>query len=254
LKAIDIKPDFFKGYRDILLFYIYNGRSDDALVMLENLIKLEPQGFVVWNNLGALYFMIGRYDDAGMMWTRSLEIEPNYGAYSNLGALDQMEGRLRKAAEMYEKALELDSSDYRVVGNLASAYYWLPGERAKAMAAYEKAALMAEKRRESDPRNLEILTDLTGYYANMGKRDEAMARGREALLLDAENWDSLLRVGVAYESLGERDSALVLLEKALEHGCLVEYFDNLPEMEDLKIDPRYKELIESASGSGPDTI
>jgi serine/threonine-protein kinase len=253
-RAIEIKPDFLKGYKDLLLFYILRGRVDDALIELENLIKLEPQGFVAWNNLGGLYYMIGRYAEARTMWTRSLDIEPNYGAYSNLGALDQMDGLLRKAAEMYEKALELDSSDYQVMGNLASAYYWLPGERDKAMFAFEQAALMAEKKRAINPSKVEILTDLAIYYAAIQKQEEASTRGLQALSLEPENWDVLMRVGVAYEVMGKRDSALVLLDEALQHGCQIEYLEILPDLEAMRSDPRYSQMIESASKADSDTI
>ena len=139
---------------------------------------------------------------------------------------------------------------YQVVGNLASLYYWLPGERDRAMVAYEKAAQMAEKKREINPRKLEILTDLTEYYAALGRQEEAFDRGQEALALDPDNWDSLLRVGVAYETLGARDSALAILGRALQHGCPVEYFDNLPELEEMKIDPRFKWLTRPNRSAG----
>ena len=74
-----------------------------------------------------------------------VEPDDNYAAYSNLGSTYYMSRQYEEAARMYTSALGLDSSDYRVWMNLASAFYWSSGQRERAMAAYRRAAAMAEE-------------------------------------------------------------------------------------------------------------
>jgi serine/threonine-protein kinase len=252
-RAIEIKPDYWDCYEDFLMFYFYQGRHDDAYAELDNVANREPGGYDSWNNIGVLYFLVSRPEKAREMWGRSLEVEPNYGAYSNLGAIDYLERRYEGAAEMYRKALELDSSDYRVVGNLAAALHWMPGQRQKAIAIYEQAIEMAEARLAINPHSCDVLTDLAEYYAAIENHDETIAMAQRALSLSPDNWDVLMRVGVAYEIIGERATALELLTRSLECGGPPVYLEQLAELSDLRKDPGYRKLIESISAPDSDT-
>ncbi|NIV13316.1 MAG: tetratricopeptide repeat protein, partial [Aliifodinibius sp.] len=70
----------------------------------------------------------------------------SYAVSSNLGTLYFIRGKYADAARMYETALELNDHDYVVWGNLASAYYWAPGERDKAAETYRRAITLAEQK------------------------------------------------------------------------------------------------------------
>jgi tetratricopeptide (TPR) repeat protein len=198
--------------------------------------------------------MFGHPQDARIMWERSLEIEPTYIAYSNLGALDHWEGRFQEAAEMYEKALKLDDSDYRVWGNLAGAYYWTPGRSAKAMDIYEKAISMAREKLAVNPNDYVIITDLTEYYSAIGDIEKADSLARRALSMTPDNWDVLMRVGAAYEMMGNREKALELLKRSLKNGGQVDHLKNIPELQKLREDPRYQELIQTPPEAVQDTL
>jgi len=217
-KAIEFKLDYWAGYYDLAVFSLDLGRYEDAVKQLHKAVTLVSDGFYAHNDLGALYFNLGRWTDARAMWERSLEIEPNYAAYSNLGILHHMEMRYADAARMYEKALDLHDHDYRVWGNLASVYYWMPDERGRALATYQRAAQMAEERRKVNPRDPEVLSDLAEYYAMIRERTRALSLVQQALSLAPDNIDVMVRAGLVYEVLDERDTALEWIAKALEHG------------------------------------
>jgi Flp pilus assembly protein TadD len=155
---------------------------------------------------------------------------------------------------MYEKALELNHSNYQVMGNLGSAYSWIPDKREKAVAVYLQAIEMAEKALTIDPQDIRVLTDLTEYYSAIKDIDKADSMAQKVLALASEDWDVLLRIGVAFETLGRRDSALTLLGRSLDCGGPAEYLKNIPELNDLRDDPRYRKIINSISGATKDTI
>jgi len=231
----------------LAVFSLDLGRYEDAVKQLHKAVTLVPDGFYAHNDLGALYFNLGRWTDALKMWKRSLEIEPNYAAYSNLGILHHMEMRYADAARMYEKALELDNRNYRVWGNLASACYWAPSERGRAMATYQRAAQMAEEERKVNPRDPEVLSDLAEYYAMIGERTRALSLVQQALSLAPDNIDVMVRAGLIYELLGERDTALEWVGKALEHGYPRALIERLPELQQLQADPRFQRMRQESS-------
>lgn len=250
-KVIQLKPDYWDGYFDLCLFYIYQGRGEEALRQLDEIVKYEPEGYKDWNNLGALYFHLEQSEDALEMWERSLEIEPNYGAYSNLGTVRYMEWDYAAAAEMYEKALEIDDWDHQVWMNLASAYYWVPGQRDTALATYERAIEMAEKLRKVNPRDPEILSQLAECYAAIGKRGEAIMMSDQALSLAPDDLHVNVSAGVVHEMLGERDTALQLIGRALTDGYPRAHIERLPELQQLLADPRFKHIINSDESKSP---
>jgi len=253
-KVIELKPDYWAGYYDLATFYLNLGRHEDAVKQLHKAVTLVPDGFYAHNDLGALYFNLGRWTDARKMWERSLEIEPNYAAYSNLGILHHIEMRYGDAARMYEKALELDNRNYRVWGNLASAYYWMPGERGRALATYQRAAQMAEEERKVNPHDPEVLSDLAEYYAMIRERTRALSHVQQALSLASDDIEVMASAGLVYELLGERDRALEWVGKALEHGYPRAQIERLPELQQLRADPRFQRLHQDSSDKfGKDT-
>jgi len=241
-KVIELRPDYWRGHFDLGFFYLFHGRHEDAVRQLHEAVALSPDGFYPYNNLGALYYNLGYRDDALAMWERSLAIEPNYGAYSNLGSLHQTERHYADAAGMYEKALELDDHDYQVWANLASAYYWMPDGHAKSMATYERAIQMAEEQRKVNPRDPSVLVHLADCYAMTGNRAQALPLVEQALSLAPDNIEYMVRAGLVYEELGERGKALEWIGKALEHGFPRTYIERLPELQELRADPRFERL------------
>ncbi|PKK82769.1 MAG: hypothetical protein CVT49_11890 [candidate division Zixibacteria bacterium HGW-Zixibacteria-1] len=230
--------------------FIFNlGRPDEAFEQMDMVMKLLPESDSDYNNVGALYFYYERWDDARSMWEKSLKIEPNYGAYSNLGTLHFMEHRYIDAAAMYEKAKALDSTDYQVWANLASAYGQIPGQAARADAAYQKAINMAEELRRVNPRDPELLANLAECSAVTGDSARALSLIEQSLDLAPENIIIMARAGVVFEKLGFRDKALKLIMKALDGGYPFTFVKCLPELKGLLADARFENHFETGSNS-----
>ena len=178
------------------------------------------------------------------MSERSIEVEPNYSNYSNLATFYYYEGRYADAARMYEKALGFNDHDYVVWGNLASAYYRTPGEREKAKDTYQRAAQLAEKNREVNPHDPDLLSDLAGYYSMTGDGTNALSLLQVAVDLKPDDLNVFFRIGATYETLGEREQALQWIEKALERGYSQAEIENAPGLKELRADTRFGLLLQ----------
>lgn len=241
-RLIERSPGYWFGYRDLQLFLLRQGRIADALAYMDTVVALDPQGFRAWNDMGAMYLYLNLPDKARATFEHSLEIAPNYAAYSNLGTLSYLQGDYPSAALMYENARDLEDEDYQVWINLASAYYWTEGRRAQALATYRRAAEMAEAKRATNPRDPSVLSHLAESYAMLDEDSTARVRLAEALNLAPDNIEVMLRAGVVYEMLGERDWALDWIKRALERGYPIAYIEKYPELAELRADPRFKSL------------
>ncbi|MFC2173714.1 tetratricopeptide repeat protein [Acidobacteriota bacterium] len=126
-KAIDIRPEYWLPHFELGSFYIQRGRLDDAEKHFLRVVAVAPEYSLSYVAIGGLYLYQNRWDDAKDAFMRSLEIQPNFQVYSNMGTYHFFHKRYAEAAKYFEKGLELDESQYGLWGNLASAYYYLPG-------------------------------------------------------------------------------------------------------------------------------
>ncbi|MCI0596445.1 MAG: tetratricopeptide repeat protein [candidate division Zixibacteria bacterium] len=248
LKAIKQRPNYPAGYSHLGAFYYRRGEYEKAAAQFEQVVKLAPENYRGYNSLGGVYIQSGRPSDAEEMFKRSLAIEPDAATYSNLGTLYFFEvGRYAEAARMHEKALEIDSGDYRIWGNLASAYYWSPGERAKARAAYQRAVRLAEETLAANSRDAAHVSHLARFYAMLGEENRALPLLEQSLTLAVDDPDVLARAGGAYEQLGRREKALECIRRALEKGYPLKTVEQSPGLAKLRLDPRFMSMAEKIS-------
>src|SRR5207249_2581792 len=104
-----------------------------------------------------------------------------------------------------------------VWANLAAAYYWAPGERDKAGAAYARALALAQQESLVNPRSAALLLRMADCQSMLKHAAEARALVERALGM-AEDATTRFRAGVVYEQLGDRGRALDLIGKALALG------------------------------------
>jgi len=242
-RAIQLKPDYWEGYNGLGWFYYRHNHYENAKEQFRRVIDLTPDNYRGYMNLGSMYYLTEQFSDARQMFERSLELNTTYGAASNLGTLYYAEARYKESADMYETALKLHDRDYILWGNLASAYYWIPGERDKAHEAYQKAIELAKEELEVNPSDPDIMISLAGFQAMTGNETEAIKNIQKSLELAPDNTDVMFRAGTAFEKLGERDDAIFWIQKAIEHGHSKSEIMNQPELEDLIADHRFQEVV-----------
>jgi tetratricopeptide (TPR) repeat protein/predicted Ser/Thr protein kinase len=240
-KAIEVRPSDWLGYNALGVFYYKHARYTEAAQMFQRVVQLTPDNSQGYSNLGAMYHLQGRTEDAIRAYRKSMELTPNYSAASNLGTLlFYYNHDYVKAVEAYEQALAINDSDHLLWGNLGAAYQWAQ-QPEKARAAYQKAAAIAEKELQVNPRDPKVLMNLANYYADLKDAARAKECLRRALALGGSKDARLLFLaGTAYEELGDREQALAWLHRALDAGYSREEIERSPMLAALRQDPRFQ--------------
>jgi tetratricopeptide (TPR) repeat protein/tRNA A-37 threonylcarbamoyl transferase component Bud32 len=248
-KVVQLRPNYWRGYNLLGAFYLRQAQYDDAAQMFQSVIQHTPESFRGYANLGATYLYEGKYAEAIKPLEQSLAIHPTADTYSNVGTAYYYLRRFKEAVQTYEKAVQLNDKDYSNWGNLAEAYY-LNAEPAKADQSFRKAIELAKLDLAVNPQEPQLLKNLADYYVMLGDRTSALKYLNEALQQSKFDREALFKAGQVYNHLGETGPAIEWLSKALRAGYPVEMFRAAPDLDNLRTDPRFKELLQSSS-SGP---
>lgn len=239
-RSIATKPDYWAGYNALGVFYFKQGFYEKAIQQFRQVIKLTPDNARGYSNLGGIYYMLKRLPEAKEMFEKSLDIKKTYRVCSNLGTLYYIEKEYDDAAYMYEMALDLNKADYRIWGNLASAYYRSPKNSRKAPFTYQKAIEIAEEMKAINPLDGTIIADLAGYYSMLGQKEKAISYLHNAQHIEQDNINIIYSSGTTYEQLGDREKAIEWLVKAIKKGYPKDEIESQPELQNLISDPQYK--------------
>ncbi len=245
--AIELSPGDWRTYSILSRLLRQQGRLDEAVAEVQRALVLVPDNARLWSNLGALRFSQGRDEEAKRALERSVELHPSGIAVSNLATMQFYDREYAASARTLERATSLGERDYRLWRNLGAAYYWAPGERGRAPAAYAKAITLGEEERRLDGDNGEVLADLADCYAMTGQAERARDLVAEALKRAPADGDIAVEAAGVYEHLGDREAALRCLGAALREGVTRETIDGDPTFEKLRADPRFAKLAKPGS-------
>jgi len=190
------------------------GKAQDAVPILEQLLGRYPDDVTVLNNLAAAYIETRRIDAAHALLIKAREIDPGeFATYINLAAAELVRGNIAAGLESAEKAVELApkagqahfvrARAYLAHQRLGEAYTDLKesarldatsgltfallgevalrmGEQLEAIGHYETAARMM-------PDFLPPHGELAKLYFRMGERDKAIASYERARRLAPDN-------------------------------------------------------------------
>ncbi len=242
-EAIKLKPAYWVGYNKLGVFYYTHGEFNKALEQFKKVIDLTPDNTYGLNNLGAVYMYMGKWFEAKSTFNSVIKLQPDYSAYSNLGSIYFFhDENYRNAAVMYRKALNLDSSNYLVWGNLASAYYQVPDYKDKSVIYFNRAIELAEKELKLNSRNASTLSSLASYYSMIGNRGKSIQYLNKALDMSPGDIDVIDKGIVVNETLGRRVEALKLTKEILEKGFPISKLEKSPDLKDMIKDERFEVL------------
>src|ERR1700682_1873447 len=241
--AIKLRPNYWSGYNRLGTFYLRHGKLEEAAQMYTQVISLVPDSFAGYDNLGITRIQQGRYTDAIAPLERSLEIRKTGAATSNIATAYFQAKRYADAARLFEEAAKLDAQNYEIWGNLGDAYYWAPGMRGRADAAYQKAVYLGEEQRKINPRNAHMLSYLAEYHAMLKEMGKARQQIEEALRLAPGDSGVFDYAGLVYVEAGEKVKAMEALENAIRAGYPPASIRDTPNFSALENDPRFNSLI-----------
>jgi serine/threonine-protein kinase len=242
-QAISLRPDYWVGYNWLGTFYLHQARYAEAAGQFGKLIQKAPDSFVGYSNLGITYLLQGNYPLAITMLERSVSIRPTAEATSNLATAYFQMRQFSKASRIGEEAVKLSEQSYEVWGNLADAYYWAPGERAKAADAYRRAIALATREVQVNPHSPNLLVYLADYHAMLGERGPAMNHLSQALALAPQSPEVQFNSALVHYQFGEIEQALDWLEKAVRGGYPLSWVRDTPNFDTLHTNPRFQQLL-----------
>ncbi len=243
--ALETDERNWYGHFQLGVFAFYQGRYEQALEAFRRAQALVPENYKVHNNLGAANANLGHYDRAIENFLASAQIAPNYVAYTNLGTMYLRRQDYPAAVDMYRQAVKLNDSDYSVWGYLANACRKVPSCQADYLDYYRRAADLAGQRIAVNPGDPWLKADRADYLAELGELEESRRLIAEALAqidIAAEPLELAYLGSQVYGLLGDADSSMQWLERALELGLLWSRVEGADALERVRKDPRYREL------------
>ena len=152
---------------------------------------------------------------------RAIDLDPNFAmAHARLGAYYANTGNIAKSQDSLRRAYELRSRvSEREQLHIAINYHQLVTENLEAARA--AAELYAQTYpRDYVPRNALILVSI-----NLGRYEQAVRFGREAIALDPQNSAAYSNLGSAYFLLGRIDEMRAVYGEALRRNVVSPSFD-----------------------------
>ena len=155
--------------------------------------KAWPRSAAIWNKTGLAYHHLFALDEAMKDYQMALTLNPHYAeAYNNLGAVYHGKKEFSLAEKQYKRAIEYQPKAAVSYCNLGTAYFAEHKYKA-GIKAYRKAVEIDpqafnpsqhDKIEEGSSREARVETayNLAKVYAGSGRKDEALAALRRALL------------------------------------------------------------------------
>src|SRR5579864_392610 len=241
-KAVEINPYYWVNYNSIGSAYSELGQYENALTAFRKMIELEPDNSFGYLNVGVVYFQEGKYEECIPFFQKSLQVQPHSLAYTNLGTAFFFLKRYGESVPMFEKAAEMNQNDPMLVGNLADAYRW-SGQLDRANTTYEKAISLAFKQLQVNPRDANMMDQLSLYYAKKGDAVHAGDFIRRARAINSTDVGMIYDEAVVYTLTGRPAEAFKSLREALKKGYSVHEAQNDPELASLQGRPEFAELV-----------
>jgi serine/threonine-protein kinase len=243
-RAIQTRPNDYTLYSAFGAFYYRIGKYAEAAAQFRQVTRLTPDNYRAYSNLGGVYFYLKRNEEAIENLQRSLDLHPTGSAYTNLGAIYYGMEKYAEAAKALERAVALNDREVSYWRSLAEAYNWIPGAADKARAAYLRTIELGEEQLRLNPRDPQVLRNVSEGYARTGNKKKAIELLQRALSVAPDDVATNESAAYIYELLGDRGKAIELFAKALRNGLPMERIDKNPGLAALRADPRFQALRE----------
>jgi tetratricopeptide (TPR) repeat protein/TolB-like protein/tRNA A-37 threonylcarbamoyl transferase component Bud32 len=249
-KAVDLNSYFWVNQNALGDAYFRSGDYAKSLLAFQQVTVLAPDIDAGFENIGNVYAQQGKYQEAIPYFQKALAIEPYFSTYSNLGTCYFFLKQYPQAAEMFEKAVALNANDTLTAVNLADSYRF-SGQKDKAHAAYQQAVSLGYKELQTNPQNSDVMAQIALSYANLGQAQQADTFIKKARAIDKTSLDYIYDQVQIYALLGETKEALDALREALEKHYAVDAVAADPNVDSLRSNPEYNELIKKYSAKKP---
>jgi serine/threonine protein kinase/Flp pilus assembly protein TadD len=252
-RAIELDPDYALAYAGIAdcssQLYKYWDASAANLEQAESAsrraLALAPDLAEAHAARGFALTLGGSHEEANREFETAQRLNPKlYEAYLYYGNSRFAEGKSQEAAELYVQASEVRPEDYQAIA-LAGLSYAALGNEAAARDAFDKAIIRAQRQIELYPDDARALYMGAISLCRLGRIQDGLDWGNQALALDPEDSGVLYNIACLYSVAGRTEQALDLLERAVQNGFgHREWIEHDPDFVTLRDHPRFRALID----------
>ena len=252
-KAIEIDPEFAPAYAGLADCYTEIWRNYESVD--ENLEKADEASLRAVEldlNLAeghaARGYALGqmqRFEEAEQEFQLAINLDPKlFEAYYYSGTVAFAKGELGKASEMFEMANQVSPDDERALRILPTVYRSL-GREEDEQSANRRRLVLAEKRLEVHPDDVQVLLDGANALAAIGERQRSLEWAARVRDLKPDDALVLYNMACFYSLAGETDAAIDALEGSYEAGLAdPEWMEQDSDLDNLREEPRYQALVE----------
>jgi tetratricopeptide (TPR) repeat protein len=197
--------------REIIQLYIDPKQYDDAIVVLEGMLKGMPHSSDLQYLAGVSYDGKGD-DDNAMRYFKMVESSNRFyeNAVVHTSIIYQEQEKITEAIATIEEAIENIPNNPEFMLYLGSFY--------EEIEAYADAETALKKGLDIDPEHVRIQFRLGVVYDKWGKKSDSIASMQKVIALDPKNANALNYLGYTYADMGENlDEAESLIREALKH-------------------------------------
>jgi serine/threonine-protein kinase len=239
-KAFFYDPNVVEARVLMVMIYLARGEKKKAHSEIDLLQKQFPNEAPLYFVKGVVHRLDGEYDESLKAFEKLSRLDPAARAVSSYNS-----ARMFIYKQQYDKAIEHIERGEKAEPNhpmlkiFRSAVYYYRGDK-------EMAIDLMEKVLEEHPEMDGIRPLFAVYLAGAGRADDARAQlSDDALAISRADHDMAYWVASTYALLGEKESALKWLARAIKLGN-----ENKPHylkdksMDSLRDDPRFDELMD----------
>ena len=225
--AIDIKKNDYNSYYKISELLRDLGKKDEAIEMLEKLVRNKPDMYDASCLLGDMLCEQERFKEAASVYESALKFRPaDYELYYNLGIVYTRLNDFQMAKDMYERAASINHKLWGAKYNLGQ------------LALIEKEYNLAEKyfKESLYDKNLEAMSyyQLARIYAGRGEKDRALEFLNKSIELDHRLLKKASKEKV-FQNIRELITVSVKMDDDIEKDRNKEIAEEVKELEESHI-------------------
>jgi len=253
-QALSFDPDYAQAWALMALaqsqLRFWHGMAVDPEPAVERALAINPNLAEAHCVKAHLFEEQGKKVEATSEMETAVRLDPELWEVNREAArLLFRQGRIRDSIPYFEKAASLSETDWHNAGMLISCYRET-GDRDQMRRAAQRTVERTEKAIAADPSNSTVLAAGVTALAAIGEEERAKDWIDRALLLDPDN--NIMRYNLACAlttDLNDRDRAIEVLEPYFKTTLGVTHIRHAeidPDLDPLRGDPRFKQLLADA--------
>ena len=207
-KILASMPDSLQTVLLLGVIRAQQGRNAEALVLIEDVLKVDPNFPPALLNYGNVLQAVGRDQEALASCDKILATEQNHqGAWYNRGNILLRLKRFGEALTSYEKSLAIKPGNSQVLNNMGLALYQMKRSE-DALTRYDEALALK-------PDNAEALNNRGASLHFLGRVEEALVSYEKSLAIQPGSAEAWKNYGVALQAVNRQEEALTSFDRAL---------------------------------------